>query len=410
MFEDRTTEKLKEETLAEIDPAVGVSTMAGSYADATVGPLCRQVSRVYQSLPAVLSMLFVDESSGPFLDLVGRDYHNLQRRAGTKARCAVTLTGKAGTQVGAGTVFLTATGLAFRLRAAVSIGAGGSAVGELEAAEAGSAYNIAPGSLAKMYVNLPGLEGYGLRAAVSIGAGGSAVGELEAAEAGSAYNIAPGSLAKMYVNLPGLEGYVNTQGEGGTDTESDAALYGRIDEARKRPRTSGNGWDYRGWALEVAGVGEAKVVELAAGPGTVGVTVVDSNFEGASPKIVEDVKAAIQAKRPVGASVTVTAAGELEISVVAVVSLSGTSTGGVKAELEKRLRAYLQELIQQKCRSIYYDPASDVPYTLYYNRVLALLLTIDGVQTFTTLTVNDGTADLSIPASSVPVLGEVHVS
>ena len=128
MFEDRTTEKLKEETLAEIDPAVGVSTMAGSYADATVGPLCRQVSRVYQSLPAVLSMLFVDESSGPFLDLVGRDYHNLQRRAGTKARCAVTLTGKAGTQVGAGTVFLTATGLAFRLRAAVSIGAGGSAL------------------------------------------------------------------------------------------------------------------------------------------------------------------------------------------------------------------------------------------------------------------------------------------
>ena len=60
MFEDRTTEKLKEETLAEIDPAVGVSTMAGSYADATVGPLCRQVSRVYQSLPAVLSMLFVE--------------------------------------------------------------------------------------------------------------------------------------------------------------------------------------------------------------------------------------------------------------------------------------------------------------------------------------------------------------
>lgn len=363
MFEDRTTEKLKEETLAEIDPAVGVSTMAGSYADATVGPLCRQVSRVYQSLPAVLSMLFVDESSGPFLDLVGRDYHNLQRRAGTKARCAVTLTGKAGTQVGAGTVFLTATGLAFRLRAAVSIGAGG-----------------------------------------------SAVGELEAAEAGSAYNIAPGSLAKMYVNLPGLEGYANTQGEGGADPESDTALYGRIDEARKRPRTSGNGWDYRGWAMEVPGVGEAKIVELEAGPGTVGVTVVDSNFEGASPKIVEDVKAAIQAKRPVGASVTVTAAGELEISVVAVVSLSGASTGEVKAELEKRLRAYLQELIQQKCRSIYYDPVSDVPYTLYYNRVLALLLTIDGVQTFTTLTVNDGTADLSIPASSVPVLGEVHVS
>ena len=38
MFEDRTTENLKKETLAEIEPATGVSSMAGSYADATVGP------------------------------------------------------------------------------------------------------------------------------------------------------------------------------------------------------------------------------------------------------------------------------------------------------------------------------------------------------------------------------------
>ena len=30
MFEDRTTENLKKETLAEIEPATGVSSMAGS--------------------------------------------------------------------------------------------------------------------------------------------------------------------------------------------------------------------------------------------------------------------------------------------------------------------------------------------------------------------------------------------
>ena len=58
MFEDRTTENLKKETLAEIEPATGVSSMAGSYADATVGPLCQAVSRLYKALPGVLSMLF----------------------------------------------------------------------------------------------------------------------------------------------------------------------------------------------------------------------------------------------------------------------------------------------------------------------------------------------------------------
>ncbi len=363
MFEDRTTENIKRDALAAIDPAAGISTMAGSYTDGVMGPICREMSKTYKALPAVLTMLFVDESSGEFIDLVARDYHNLERREGTKTRCAVTLTGKPGTTLSAGTVFLTATGLQFILQSSVTIGAAG-----------------------------------------------TAVGELEAAEVGSAYNIAPGTLSKMYVNVSGLESYVNTQGEGGTDEESDAALFGRVDEARKRPRTSGNGWDYRGWAMEVSGVGEAKVVELVNGAGTVGVTVADSNFEAASPEIVAEVQENIQAKRPAGASVTVASATELEISVIAVVTVSGTSATEVQTEFETRLRDYFKTLIQQKYQTIYYGPELDTAYTLYYNRVLALLLTIDGVQTFSTLTVNDTTADISIPANSVPVLKEVHVS
>lgn len=363
MFEDKTTAALKAAALAEIGPAAGVSTMAGSYADATVGPLCAQVSAFYKTLPGVLSMLFVDPSSGPFLDLVAQDYLNLERRPGTKARCPVSFTGKAGTAVPAGTVFLTASGLQFSLLGAVTLGSAG-----------------------------------------------TGAGELEAAEAGSAYNIAPESLSKMYVNIAGLESYVNEQGEGGTDTESGEALFGRIDEARKRPRTSGNGWDYRGWAMEVPGVGEAKVVELPTGAGTVGVTVVDSNFQGASPEIVADVQEAIQAKRPIGASVSVASAGELEVSASAVVTAVGISATEVQTEFEARLRAYCQTLIQQKFQTIYYAPEEDAAYTLYYNRVLALLLTIDGVQTFSTLTLNGGTVDLTIPAGSVPVLKEVSVT
>ena len=46
MFEDRTTEQIKKETLAEISPALGISTMAGSYADAVTGPLAQTVSRM----------------------------------------------------------------------------------------------------------------------------------------------------------------------------------------------------------------------------------------------------------------------------------------------------------------------------------------------------------------------------
>lgn len=61
--------------------------------------------------------------------------------------------------------------------------------------------------------------------------------------------------------------------------------------------------------MEVAGVGSAKVVELPGGPGTVGVTLVDSNDRAPSEEIVEAVTAHIEEERPIGAAVTVTAAG-----------------------------------------------------------------------------------------------------
>ena len=363
MFEDKTTANLKAQVLSEINQAVGISTMAGSYADATAGPLCLVVSGFYQVVRAVPSMLFVDPSSGIFLDLVGGDYFNLTRREGTRARCSVTFTGTPGTAINAGTAFLTNTGLEFILQTGVTIGSDG-----------------------------------------------SAVGELEAAQVGSQYNIGPNTLTRMYVNIPGLSSYANAQAEGGTDTETDQALYERIDEARKRSDTSGNGWDYRQWALEVAGVGEVKVVELANGPGTVGLTIVDSNYKGASEDIVEAVEANVQKYRPVGADVTVEAAADLPVNVTAVVVVSGTTAGEVQTELQKRLAEYCQQLIEQKYQTIYYSAEEDAAYTLYYNRVLALLLTIDGVQNFTTLTVNGGTEDVSIPAGSVPTVGTVSVT
>lgn len=363
MFEDRTTENLKKEALAEISPELGISTMAGSYADAVAGPLAQTVSRLYQALPAVLSMLFIDPGSGPFIDLVARDYHGLTRREGTRARCGIVLTGQSGTVVPAGTAFLTAAGLQFILQETV---------------------RISPD--------------------------GSALGTLEAAEAGAAYNVLPGAIDRMFVNLSGLEGYENTQGEGGTDTESDEALYLRVAEARQRPATSGNGWDYRRWALAVEGVGEVKVVELWNGPGTVGLTLTDSNFHGAPPEIVQAVLAYIQERRPVGAEITAAAAREVPITVEAKVITMGTTAQAVQEELEERLREQFQRLIRTKCQKICYGPKEDLPYTLLYNRVLTLLLSIERVDTFTQLLVNGGTEDVVIPADSIPVLSGVSVT
>lgn len=363
MFEDRTQENLKAEALAAIGPETGISTQEGSFADAVVGAVAMQVSQLYQALPAVVSMLFVDETSGGFLDLVGETYFAITRRPGTKAGCTVTLTGDKGTVIPAGTVFLTAAGLQFYLTGQVT---------------------------------LP--------------AEGIAQGALEAAEEGSAYNIGAGALTGMYVNIPGLAAYENQQASGGTDVESDQQLYARIDEARKRQAVSGNGWDYRRWALEVEGVGQAKVVELADGPGTVGLTVVDSTYAPASADMVEAVREHVMASKPIGAAPTVSAATAQEITVSAVVALSGSSLDEVKQQLAERLQAYFAGLVETKYGRIYYGPEEDLPYLVVYNRILAALLTLDGVENFSALTVNGGTADVSIAANGVPVLGEVVVT
>lgn len=364
MFEDRTPENLKREALAKISPATGLSAMDGSFADAVIGPVAEQMSDVYKGLDAVISMVFVDESSGGYIDLTGETYCNITRRAGTKAHCDISFTGDAGTVLEAGLVFLTAGGLE-----------------------------------------------YTLMDTVTLDASGAAAGRLEAAEAGAAYNVGAGEIDSMYINPMGLSAFANGAAAGGTDEESDEALFARIDEYRRRPPTSGNGYQYRYWTMEVPGVGEAKVVALKNGPGTVGVVIVDSNLEPPAEEIVQAVQDHFDAVRPIGATPTATAAEALNVTVTAKVVLSSDTTPTIVGEaFKEKLKSYFAGLIRGKFQTVYYRPADDGNYTLLFNRVAALLMTIDGVKNYTTLTVNGGTADVSIPASSVPVLGEVTVT
>ena len=363
MYENKTPEAIKAEILASIAPETGLSAMAGGFADAMAGPVSEQMSQLYMSLDALPYMLFPDETSGEWIARVGEQYWGIHRRAGTRASAVLHLTGAAGTEIPAGTVFLTAGGLEFALRTRVL---------------------------------LP--------------AGGKADGTAEAAAEGSVYNVDAGALVRMYVNLPGLTAYANEAAAGGTDAESDAALLQRIRERVRRPPTSGNGYQYQQWALETEGVGWAKVVELSQGPGTVGITLVDSNGKAAAEGIITAARARIEAERPIGAGVTVAAARERKITVTAQVTVSGVSTEQVREALVSELDTYRRTLIDAKYRTIYYSPEEDRPYTLRYNRVLAILLNIEGVEDFSVLTVDGGTADLTIEAGDIPVLGEVSVT
>lgn len=362
MFEDRTQANIKSEMVAQMSENNQISTMAGSYADATAGAAAYLLSELYQSMAAVPSMLFVDETSGPYIDLVGETYFNITRRPGTKAQCSVTLEGSPGTVIPQGTVFLTATGLEF--------------------------------------VSLEG---------VTIPEEGTVETTLQAGAVGSAYNIPAEQLTKMYVNIAGLTSYVNEEATGGTDEESDALLLRRIQERRSKPANGANGWQYRQWAMDVPGVGDAKVVELADGPGTVGITIVDTQGQPASPEIVEQCQAVMDTQRTVGASVTVDAPEEVEISITASVTAS-VGKEQVQEALEDKLSEYFSQLIAGKYSTIYYTPDEDTAYAVPYSRVLVALLTIEGVEDYSVMSINGSTEDIPLAANQVPVLGEVVVT
>ena len=145
MYEDKTPEAIKAEILAAIRQSQGLSAMAGGFADGVAGPVAEQLSEAYRALEGVPSMLFVDESSGGYIDLVGGQYYSITRREGTRAYCDMTFNGAPGLVIPKGTAFLTAGGLSYALLAAVALGPEGTGRGRLEAAEAGSAYNVEAG-------------------------------------------------------------------------------------------------------------------------------------------------------------------------------------------------------------------------------------------------------------------------
>ena len=63
----------------------------------------------------------------------------------------------------------------------------------------------------------------------------------------------------------------------GVEEETDTALRDRFYQKVRLPATSGNAYHYKLWALQVPGVGDARVFPLDSGPGTVGVLIVDTD-------------------------------------------------------------------------------------------------------------------------------------
>lgn len=347
MYENKTVEEIKSDILGRM--STKIKKNEGSFANDMSSTVAYEIWKALQSLDAVVPIAFVDETSGEYIDKRCSEY-GITRKAGTKAIANMYISGADGVVIEAGKVFTTIDGMQFITDEPVTIVSGAATV------------------------------------------------TATAEEIGDKYNVASGTITKQIASTSGITTVTNDAATGGSDAETDLALVNRLHEHLQKPATSGNAYHYKSWALEVDGVGDAKVYPLWNGNGTVKVLVVGNDKEPVDATIVNNCTAHIDENRPIGATVTVESAVGLAINVSAMVTINSTTTiDAVKADFTTTLNEYLQSIAFDK-------------YTVVYNRIAYMLLDIAGVEDYASLTVNGTEVNVIVADNQVPIIGTVEVT
>lgn len=329
-----------------------------------LAPIAAELAQAAIWAQEVLRRGFAETTFGQYLDLRAAE-HGLTRKPATKATGQVTFTGTPGTVIPAGTQVST------------------------EGSEAAPAI---------FFVTIE---------EVTIDSGGTATANIEAVEAGADGNVAAGTITVLAQPVTGVTSVTNAAAtSGGADEESDESLLDRLLQKVRQPGTSGNKADYINWALEVSGVGGVQVIPLWNGPGTVKIVLIGTDKKPASTEVVQAVQDYIapvsgegEGKAPICMDVTVVAATAVNIDVSATVTLTGTKT-------LQEVQTAFEEALDDYFASIAF--ASDP--TVRYVKIGSLLLDTEGVQDYSNLLVNGGTANITINLDEVAVRGVVTLS
>lgn len=240
---------------------------------------------------------------------------------------------------------------------------------------------------------------------VTISDDGTADIAIKAVDAGVSGNVSAGSIVLLATARKNVYSVTNQAATtGGTDDESLESLLARYLEKVRNPGTSGNMADYKQWATSVNGVGDAHVIPLWNGEGTVKVVVLGADKKPAAADIVEAVRQYINDKAatgdrmaPIGATVTIVPASTVSMTLDATIVMNasaGVALSAIQASLTSALEAYLSKMAFQTS-------------TIRYSRIGAIILDQTGVVDYSSLTINGQTGNLSLQEDQVAIVGTV---
>ncbi|HLO11486.1 MAG TPA: baseplate J/gp47 family protein [Pseudoneobacillus sp.] len=349
MYEAQTYEVILKRMLDNLPDTI--DKREGSVAYDMLAPKAMELAMAYVELDNVLKYGFVDTTYGSFLDKKVSE-GGVDRVQAQYAKGTVTFTGPGGTPIQQGTVVYTNNGIRF---------------------------------LTDIGNTIPGTTGTG---SIDIA--------VTAETAGTSSNVTSGSIVNC--SITGVTVNNTNVTTGGVDTEIDADLLERYLTRVRNPSTSGNIYDYHDWATSVIGIGDARIVPLWNGNGTVKVIVLGSDKKSVTSTKVQEVKDKIEAERPVGATVTVESAINKNINITATMTLQ---SGYLLADVQTQFKAALVD---------YFDSITFVDSTVKYSKIGATLLSTEGVVDYNNLLVNGATANITLANNEIPTVGTVTLS
>lgn len=210
----------------------------------------------------------------------------------------------------------------------------------------------------------------------------------------------------------------------GRDVEDDDSLRQRYLARVNYRAFGGNIAQYREWLLDIPGIGAAQVYPVWDGPGTVKLSIVDTEFMPVSDDFVRKIQIEMDPENaegetgtgigmaPIDHKVTVTTPTPLAIDVTAQVWVDPIySLAQLLPAIKESIDDYLRTL-----REEWGAGTADNRYTVsvFLAQIQAAILRTAGVRNISNTTLNGGTADLHLTETGqvqqIPVLGEVTLT
>jgi uncharacterized phage protein gp47/JayE len=194
------------------------------------------------------------------------------------------------------------------------------------------------------------------------------------------------------------------EGENETSDEDVKSAYYEYVNSTK---SDGNVNQYKQWCEEFVteegsrGIGNYKIVPLWNGANTVKVSILSSSNRIASEELIAEFQEYLDPNSegmgngvaPIGAIVTVTTATELPINITATVTMQSGYTD--TTSINTALANYFSEIAYKKNQVAYMNVGSAI-------------LAAEGVDSVSNVTINGGTADITLSDEQIPVLGTTN--